>query len=141
MGLFDKLDKPVFLKESSDAQAQLDQLKEFYKIAPDDYKGHIEQDIKLLSYGIRGEEQIAFELRNSFMPMIILHDLHIEYEGLSAQIDYLVITRKLFILIECKNLYGDIEVTRDGNFLRTFDFGNKKIREGIYSPLRRASGI
>jgi hypothetical protein len=135
MGLFDKLDKPVFLKESSDAQAQLGQLREFYKIAPADIKGQIEQDIKLLSYGIRGEEQIAFELKNSFMPMIVLHDLHIEYEGLSAQIDYLVLTRKVTIVIECKNLYGDIEVTSDGNFIRTFDYGNKKVREGIYSPI------
>lgn len=135
MGLFDKLDKPVFLKESSDAQAQLGQLREFYKIAPADIKGQIEQDIKLLSYGIRGEEQIAFELKNSFMPMIVLHDLHIEYEGLSAQIDYLVITRKVIIVIECKNLYGDIEVTSNGEFIRTFDYGNKKVREGIYSPI------
>ena len=135
MGLFDKLDKPVFLKESSDAQAQLDQLKEFCKTAPDHIKGKVEQDIKMLSYGIRGEEQIAFELKNSFMPIIILHDLHIEYEGLSAQIDYLVITRKVFIVIECKNLYGNIEVTTNGEFIRTFDFGGRKLREGIYSPI------
>lgn len=135
MGLFDKLDKPVFMKESSDAQAQLEQLKELYKTAPDDIKAQVEQDIKMLSYGIRGEEQIAFELKNSFMPMLILHDLHIEYEGLTAQIDYLVITRKVFVVIECKNLYGDIEVTSNGEFIRTFDFGRKKVREGIYSPI------
>jgi len=65
MGLFDKLDKPVFMKEFSDAQAQLEQLKEFYKTAPDHIKGQVEQDIKMLSYGIRGEEQIAFDLRTA----------------------------------------------------------------------------
>lgn len=42
MGLFDKLDKPVFMKESSDAQAQLDQLKEFSKTAPDNIKGQVQ---------------------------------------------------------------------------------------------------
>ena len=135
IGLFDKLDRPLFMKESSEAQAQLDQLKELYEIAPDHIKGKVEQDIKMLSYGIRGEEQIAFELKNSFMPMIILHDLHIEYEGLSAQIDYLVVTRKVFIVIECKNLYGNIEVNNNGEFIRTFDFGGRKLREGIYSPI------
>jgi protein required for attachment to host cells len=135
VGLFDKLDKPVFLKEFSDTQDQLDQLKDLLKTAPDDIKGQVEQDMKMLSYGIRGEEQIAFELKNSFMPMIILHDLHIEHEGLSAQIDYLVITRKVFIVIECKNLYGNIEVTSNGEFIRTFDYGNKKVRKGIYSPI------
>jgi len=67
--------------------------------------------------------------------MIILHDLHIEYEGLSAQIDFLVITRKIIIVIECKNLYGNIEVTSSGEFIRTIDFGGKKLREGIYSPI------
>ena len=30
----------------------------------------------MLSYGITGEESVAFELNNSYMPMIVLHDLH-----------------------------------------------------------------
>lgn len=69
------------------------------------------------------------------MPMYILHDLHFEFEGLSAQIDYLIITKKVFIVIECKNLFGDIEINSEGDFIRTMDYGYGKKKEGIYSPI------
>lgn len=135
MGLFDKMKEPVFLKESSDARAQLEELKEFMLVAPENVKKQVDQDIKFLNYGIVGEDQVAFELKNSYMPMYILHDLYFEYEGLSAQIDYLIITKKVNIVIECKNLYGNIEINSNGDFIRTMDFGYGKKKEGIYSPI------
>ena len=135
MGLFDKLKQPVYYKETSDAKAQLENLKIFQENAPAGVKKLVEQDIKFLTYGIVGEEQVAFELMNSFMPIIILHDLHYEFKGLSAQIDYLVITQKVNIVIECKNLFGNIEVNNSGDFVRTIEFGGKKKKEGIYSPI------
>lgn len=48
----------------------------------------------MLQAGICGEDTIAFELKNSHIPMMVLHDLYLEHEGLSAQIDYLIVTRK-----------------------------------------------
>jgi hypothetical protein len=135
MGLFDKLKGPVFLKETSDAKEQLEQLKELYTTAPNEIKEQIEQDINMLSYGINGEDNVAFELKNSFIPMVVLHDLHFLYEDLSAQIDYLIVTKKLVFVIECKNMIGNIEVNSNGDFIRTFDFGRKKRKEGIYSPI------
>jgi len=135
MGLFDKLKEPVFYKETSDAKLQLEELKEFLLNAPEEVKEQVEQDIKMLSYGISGENNVAFELMNSSMPILILHDLHFEYEGLSAQIDYIVITKRVVIVIECKNLIGNIEVNNSGDFIRTMEFGRKKKREGIYSPI------
>lgn len=43
-----------------------------------------------------------FELKNSHMPMYILHDIFFEENGLTTQIDYIVITRKVILIIECK---------------------------------------
>jgi len=54
---------------------------------------------------------------------------------LSAQIDYLVITRKINFVIECKNLYGNIEINAKGDFIRTIKYGDKFVKEGIYSPI------
>ena len=34
--------------------------------------------------------------------MVIIHDLHLQHEDLTAQIDYVVVTRKLVFFIECK---------------------------------------
>ena len=122
---------PVLYKADSDSKKQLEKLKAISKIAPKNIKSQIDKDITLLSYGISGEENVVFELCNSYLPIIILHDLHIEYDGLSAQIDFLVITKKFNLIIECKNLFGNIEVNDNGDFIRSTEY---KKKEGIYSP-------
>lgn len=135
MGVFDKLKEPVFLKESSDAQAQLNNLNALVPLLNKEGQTLIKQDIQCLEYGIVGEMNIAYELRNSHMPMYILHDIYLESGDLTAQIDYLVFTRKLCFVIECKNLYGNIEINSAGDFIRTMEFGRYKKKEGIYSPI------
>ncbi len=67
--------------------------------------------------------------------MYVLHDINLEIDGLAAQIDYIVITRKTTFIIECKNLIGNIEIDSQGNFIRTYKFNGKYIKEGIYSPI------
>ncbi len=135
MGLFDKMKEPIFLKESSNAAGQLERLKALESKLNDKGRKKLRQEIRCVEYGIAGEKNIAFELRNSHMPMYILHDIYLEVEDLSAQIDYLVFTRKLCFVIECKNLMGNIEVNSRGDFIRTTEFGGRKKREGIYSPI------
>ena len=135
MGLFDKLKEPIFLKETSSAKKQLEALQALLDKVEEKDKEQIKRQIKLIEYGIKGEEQIAFELRNSHMPMYILHDLFFEQDGLSAQIDYLVVTKNCTYILECKNLYGDITINKDGDFIRTMTLGGKTIKEGIYSPI------
>lgn len=135
MGLFDRLKEPVFLKESSNADEQLEKLKDLELLLNPEGQAIIRQDIKYLEYGIAGEKNIAFELKNSHMPMYILHDLYLEDGELSSQIDYLVFTKKICFVIECKNLIGDIEINSAGDFIRTTEFGGRKKKEGIYSPI------
>ena len=67
--------------------------------------------------------------------MYILHDIYLEYGDVSAQIDYIVVTRKLIFIIECKNLYGNIEINSNGDFIRTMEYGRRTKKEGIYSPI------
>lgn len=146
MGVFDSfkemvtqkpvgLKKPDFYKADSDAKKQLERLQQLHATAPDRVKPQIERDMKLLAYGIAGEESVAFELNNSYLPIIVLHDLRLEHEGLSAQIDYLIITTKFCLVVECKNLFGNLEVNSRGEFIRELDFNGKRKKEGIYSPV------
>jgi len=135
MGLFDRIKEPVVLKADSSAQQQLAELELLLSQTTDSkIKASIERDIAAVNAGIYGENAILFELQNSHIPMLITHDLYLEYEGLSAQIDFLVVTRKRTFIIECKNLYGNIIINNLGDFIRTF--GGKK--EGIYSPITQA---
>lgn len=135
MGLFSSKKEPVIKKETSDAKKQIQELEALLLTAPEDVKPQIEQDIKLLGYGIFGEDQILFELKNSHIPMYVLHDLYLEDEGLTAQIDFLVITEKANFVIECKNLIGNIEINNNGDFIRTVNYGKAYKKEGIYSPI------
>ncbi len=135
MGLFNKLEGPVLYKDSRGMKKQIDILEDLKDKASGETKNLILKDKKLLEYGLQGEEAVLFELMNSFTPMIILRDLHLEFGDLGAQIDFVVIMRKVIFIIECKNLFGNIEVNEAGDFIRTISYGGRKIREGIYSPL------
>jgi len=135
MVLFNKLQEPIFLKESSTAIKQLEKLNKLRPMLNAEGQKIIDRDIKLLEYGISGEKNIEFELKNSHMPMYILHDVFLKAENLSAQIDYLVFTPKMCFVIECKNLFGNLEINNNGDFIRTIEYNGKKKKEGIYSPI------
>lgn len=135
MELFQKKLGPVFLKENSDAELFIEKMTELSKRANGSIKEEIDNQIKLASYGLAGEKNIAFELKNCDIDMYILHDVYFEHEDMSAQIDYMIFTRKRVYIIECKNLIGDIEIDNNGNFIRSYELSGKKIKEGLYSPI------
>lgn len=135
MGLFQKKIGTVFLKSDSDAQGFVEKMEKLSEEATAELKSEIEKQIKIAKYGLAGENTLAFELKNSGMDMYVLHDIYLEADDMSAQIDYLLVTRKHVYVIECKNLIGNIEVDSMGNFVRTYEISGKKIKEGIYSPI------
>lgn len=135
MGLFTKAIGPVFLRQCNHATDYISKLKVLQEKSTTTLKEEIEKQIAIAEYGVRGEESIAFELKNSGMDMFVLQDIYLEYKDLSAQIDYIIITRKRIYILECKNLIGDIEINSDGDFIRTYQMKGKRIKEGIYSPI------
>ncbi len=132
MDFFRKKIGPVFIKESSDNEEYIRKLEALREKADESVREKIDKQIKYAKYGEIGENNIAFELKNSGMDMLILHDLHLEADGLQAQIDYLVITRKINFVIECKNLYGNIKIDNRGAFIRRLSGGRE---QGMYSPV------
>ena len=136
MELFSRFRDTVFLKEDSDLEKQLNELRNIRDKLQNTEE--IDKDIKLLEYGIAGEKEIAFELKNANIGMYVLHDVTFEYDGNKAQIDYLLFTRGYFYLIECKNLVGNITVDSNGQFYREYEYKGKKIKESIYSPYTQA---
>ena len=135
MKFFNKMKEPVFLKESNNTEEQLEKLRELEPTLNAEGVTILKRDIKFLEYGIAGEKNIKFELENSHMPMYILHDIYLEDGDLSTQIDYLVVTKKLTFIIECKNLYGNIDINNAGDFVRASEYKGVKKKEGIYSPI------
>lgn len=135
----EKLKAPILVKEATES----DQLIKHYKnelvhTTDDKERGHLNEKIKLLELGLKGEKSVLFELQNSFLPLHILHDVRITHKNLKAQIDFVVLTRKFLLVIEVKNYFGNILVNEKDEFIRQVYKGNKLVfQEGFYSPIRQ----
>lgn len=131
------IEGPVFIKPYSHTNKQISDLEILLKDCDDKSRKHIESDIKKLRYGQIGENNIYHELKNSFIPMICLYNLRIKYKNMTAQIDFIAITSKYIYVIECKNLVGDIVITKEGEFIRSKknSYGKVVSQEGMYSPI------
>ena len=114
------IDKAIMYKEGNTLQKRVEDLNKEIKTATKEEKIFIEKDIKKYEYAIKGENKIINALMNSNIPMLILHDLNIAYKDYKAQIDFMIITKRNYYILECKNTYGNILVDSNGNFFRTY---------------------
>ncbi|MDE5769403.1 MAG: HRDC domain-containing protein [Oscillospiraceae bacterium] len=129
-----KLTSPVVLKIGNSSETEMNRLEqELARTSSMKEKQEIETKIRSFKYGLNGEKTVLFQLKNSYMPMYILHDLHLQFEDYKAQIDFLVVTRKLVLVLECKRLYGHIYINANGNFIRILNFDHSQM-EGMESP-------
>lgn len=93
MALFEKITDTIFLKEENSLENQLNILrKERDKV--------LEKDIKLLEYGLYGENEIVFELKNANVGMYVLHDVVIQCGDIKAQIDFVIVTSAYTYFVE-----------------------------------------
>lgn len=103
--LGNSIDKPIFMKEDD---ATVDLLRELGKLESDitdeSVLQNIQRDIKFIKYGNEGEKNVIYELKNSFIPMYIIHDLTIQYDDYKAQMDFVLITKKFICVLETKKI-------------------------------------
>lgn len=125
----------VFYKENSDLQDRYDALKRLN----DEYPNNEDliSELFIIKKGLDGENEIAYQLKKAHIGMYVLRDVKVKHEDLTAQIDYVIITPVYIYYVECKNLVGNITVTDKGDFIREFTINGKKIKKGMYSPLRQ----
>ena len=82
MNLFNQFRETVFLKEDSNLETQLAQLKEIREKIVN--KDQIDRDIKFLEIGLQGEKEIAYELRKANIGIYVLHDITLTFENLKS---------------------------------------------------------
>lgn len=125
----------IFIKENSDLQDRYDALIRLNNEFPNNEE--LLSELFIIKKGLDGENEIAYQLKKAHIGMYVLRDIKLKYDDLTAQIDYIVITPVYIYYIECKNLVGNITVTDKGDFIREFSINGKKIKKGMYSPLRQ----
>ena len=141
MGLIDsaidafRFKDTVFYKENSDLQSKYDALKKLNEEYPNNEE--LLSKLFIVKKGLDGENEIAYQLKKAHIGMYVLRDIKVKHEDLTAQIDYVIITPVYTYYVECKNLVGNITVTDKGDFIREFSINGKKIKKGMYSPLRQ----
>lgn len=135
MPLFDFFKDTIFLKENSDLQDRYDALTKLKNEFPNNEE--IQEELYIIKKGLEGENEIKYQLSKSNLGLYVLRDVNFEVDGLKAQIDYIVITKAHCYFIECKNLVGNITVNEKGDFIREYTINGKKIKKGMYSPLRQ----
>ncbi len=132
------LKEPVFLKEYTGMDKTVSELENLKKRTNyPEVKNSIEMDIVFIKQGAQGEKNVYFELKNSFLPMYILHDVRIQHGDYNAQLDFVIITSKFICILETKKLNGDITINNQGEFIRAFKNSMGKVykKEGMYSPI------
>lgn len=104
-------------------------LKEKLKLSKNEKQKYlIKQEISRLETGLTGEKETAyfidFNLKDS-ENYVILHDLRLEIDGLTAQIDHLLINKAIgIILLETKNTKAEVTINDDGTML--YEYGKNK---------------
>lgn len=125
----------IFYKSNSDLQERFVALTKLNKEYPNN--NDVLSELYIVKKGLEGEKEISYQLQKANIGMYVLHDVKVKYGDLTAQIDYIVITSVFIYFIECKNLIGNITVNENGDFIREYTFNGKRIKKGMYSPLRQ----
>ena len=126
----------MLLKSADDKSKQIQQLEDLLAVAPTAKKNMIEQELRNVRAGIKGEQEAAylinFDMEKS-QNTVIIHDLRLEVDGRVAQIDHLLIHRTLNVFVlETKHLHAGMRITETGEFESWNAF--KKCYEGMASP-------
>ena len=135
LDIFEQFRDTIFLKEDSNLQKKVCELEELLK--KDSKNEQLQQELYIAKKGLKGEDEIAYQLKKANIGMYVLRDINIEYEDLKAQIDFIVVTPWCCYFIECKNLIGNITIDERGNFIREYTYNGNTIKKGMESPYRQ----
>ena len=135
LDIFEQFRDTIFLKDNSTLQKRVKELESLLEKDPQNEQ--LQQELFLSKKGLKGEDEIVYQLKKANIGMYVLRDINIEYEDLKAQIDFVVITPWCCYFIECKNLMGNITLDERGNFIREYKYKGHSIKKGMESPYRQ----
>ena len=127
----------MLLKQADSKEHLLNDLERLFTTAPGDRKRRIEQELRVVRAGVKGEQEAAYLIDFHFKDRenwVVIHDLRLEVDGRVAQIDHVLLHRCLdCYVLETKHFSSGMKITEDGEFLRWNHY--KKTYEGMASPL------
>ncbi|WIG55478.1 MAG: hypothetical protein OJF61_001264 [Rhodanobacteraceae bacterium] len=129
----------MLIKKADDHTEELQQLERAVAMLKGEARKRAEFDLKQRKAGMKGEADSAYQIDFHWEQSpnrAIIHDLRIEHAGRIAQIDHLLINRRLdCYVLESKHFHAGIKITEQGEFLRWNEY--KHTFEGMESPLEQ----
>ena len=129
----------MIIKHADDKTTDIDILQALltHPSATPDIRKRIEQEVRNIKAGVRGESEATQEMKVRYgesRNWAIIHDLRVEFGDLVAQIDHLVINRWLDIWVcESKHFSEGVAINNHGEF--TAFFNHKPY--GVPSPIEQ----
>ncbi|WP_297639143.1 NERD domain-containing protein [uncultured Clostridium sp.] len=132
-----EIKSPIFYKEfKENIEAEQNLLKLIEETKDRDTVRDIKSEIYAMKKGAKGESDVAYELKNSYVPMICLHDIRLEFEDKVAQFDFIILTHYFIMVLETKALSCDVNINQYGEFERVIRLKNGNYyKKGMYSPI------
>ncbi len=128
--------RAMILKEADDRSVEIQKLREWSQDAriPEEVREKLELDLRIRLAGAKGEGRSAYEIEFHYgnrPDWVIIHDLRLEVNGRTAQIDHLLINPALeCYVIETKHYADGFAINERGEFT-IFHQGRPR---GIDSP-------
>ncbi len=121
----------MIFKEIDNKDEEISTLKKLYKQSQSDkQKQLILKDLKALENGYQAEKDNAYYLDFEFKDskkFVLLHDIRIEHNGLTAQFDHILIGTSGVTALESKSFKGELTINDDtsltvkyGKFTKTY---------------------
>jgi len=127
----------MLIKQADDHSEELAQLEQLAKSGAGDAAKQAAKDLAIRKAGLKGESESAYLIDFHYAASpnwAVIHDLRLEHNGRTAQIDHLLINRWMeCYVLESKHFNAGIKITEDGEFMRWSDY--KHTFEGMPSPL------
>lgn len=127
----------MLIKTSDDRTEELAQLERLAKSGSGKDLKHTAKELAIRKAGMKGEAESAYLIDFHYAASpnwAVIHDLRLEHNGRTAQIDHLLINRWMeCYVLESKHFNSGIKITEDGEFMRWSDY--RHTFEGMPSPL------
>jgi len=133
----------MIFKNFDSKQETIQTLKKLLKESNSEkQKALIQKDLILLKNGIEAEKQnayyIDFYLKDN-KHLIVLHDIRLEYDGRTAQIDHMLISRFGIELLESKSFKGTLSINDDGSLKVDYNRNIKSFPNPLEQSKRHAN--
>ena len=125
----------IFKPFGNETENQITLLKKLLKNSKNEaQKKLIQVDLTKLVNGYKAEKENAYYIDFEFKDsnnIIVLHDIRIEYNGRTAQIDHILISRVEISILESKSFSGHLTIKDDGSLLVKYNHSYKTLPNPI----------